>query len=138
VPQHGRIAVLERQLHGQQLVRQYRQHVLIRRRILSPPPPLFRRHVRTRATRTVLHTTDSRHGRLDLRRQAEVQHLHRTVGPHHHVRGLDVAVQGFEGHLDAAGLVEATEDHAHAALTEFAQDAVAAQNPVPYPVTFPL
>jgi hypothetical protein len=46
--------------------------------------------------------------------------------------------EGFEGDLDAAGFVEAAEHHAHPALTEFAQDAVAAENPVPYPVAFPL
>ena len=91
-PQHGHIRGVKRQISGDHFVGHHGERVLIRGGVLLPSAPLFRRHVGSSAARTLGHHADAGHARVDLSREAEIQHFHMFDLVDHDVAGLDIAM----------------------------------------------
>ena len=91
-PQDGYLRDLERQVSGKHFVGHHGQRVLIGRGSLRLAVPLFRGHVRGGASGSLRDHAHTRHARVDLGREAEVEDLHIPLGIDHDVARLDVAV----------------------------------------------
>ena len=91
--QNSHVIAFERNMARKHLVCHHRQRILVRRlALLQAGLPLFGGFVQVRARTGERFIGKMRHAGANLRRQTEIQHLHRPVRRNLHVVGLDVAM----------------------------------------------